>query len=282
MVTYHNLNGQLVEAANARIFITDVGLLRGYGIFDFFPIVHFSPLFEKDYFDRFYRSAELMNLEVPVSREGLHTRVVDLAKKNNIARGYTKLVLTGGYAQDGYTPSESNLFILQHEDILKDPSTYDQGITLILQKYLKDQPQIKTLHYANALKNRDLLAKFGAMDLLYHDGRNIRETSRANFFIVDRHDRLFTTAANVLSGITRKHVIKVAKAMDLEVIETSIPITQVLEASECFITSTTKGVLPVSRINDYVIGTGKSGPVSKRLQKSYLDYCEEVAQPLED
>ncbi|MBK8502949.1 MAG: hypothetical protein IPL46_12470 [Saprospiraceae bacterium] len=117
MIRYHNLNGQIVDVAQAQIGVNDVGLLRGYGIFDFFPIINGNPLFESDYFDRFYLSADLMSLEVPIGRALLHERVVDLAIRNEISRGYTKLVLTGGYADDGYTPGKNNLFILQHDDV---------------------------------------------------------------------------------------------------------------------------------------------------------------------
>ena len=280
MVKYHNLNGEIVNASQAQIYVNDVGLLRGYGIFDFFPVVNFKPLFEEDYFNRFFTSAQLMNLTVPISRAELHDRVVQLAKENQIGKGYMKLVLTGGYAADGYTPGISNLFILQHEDINKDPAVYAKGITLLLQKYLKDQPQIKTLHYANALKKRDILAETGAMDLLYHDGRNIRETSRANFFIVDQNDQLHTTEADVLSGITRKHVINVARKQGYSVYEERLPLTDLLEAKECFITSTTKGILPVSRINDLVVGSGKAGEVSIRLQECYLRYCDEISNTI--
>lgn len=277
MIKYHNLNGEVVEVKEARIHVNDVGLLRGYGIFDFFPIINFQPLFEADYFNRFYRSAELMNLEVPVSREELHERVVDLSKRNEIPQGYTKLVLTGGYATDGYTPASSNLFILQHAEVSKDPLLYDQGVKLLLQKYLKDQPQIKTLHYANALKFRNLLAAEHALDLLYHDGRNIRETSRANFFIIDRQGRILTTQSNVLSGITKKHVMKVAASEGYEIIEGRLPITSILDAEEAFITSTTKGVLPVSQINDYKIGPGKAGIHCRALQESFLEYCRKMS-----
>ena len=278
MIQYHNLNGQIVKVAQAKIGVNDVGLLRGYGIFDFFPIVNGMPLFENDYFNRFYRSADLMGLEVPVSRSELHSRVVDLASLNGISRGYTKLVLTGGYADDGYTPGKNNLLILQHDDVKNDPASYSNGITLVLQKYLKDEPRIKTLHYANVLKNRKILADANAMDLLYHDGRYIRETSRANFFMVDLAGKIFTTEAGVLSGITRKHVIKVARSKGMEVIEEVMPISKLLDAEECFITSTTKGVLPVTKVNEFIVGQGVPGPISQKLQAYYLDYCEQVAR----
>ncbi|MBK8502950.1 MAG: aminotransferase class IV [Saprospiraceae bacterium] len=95
---------------------------------------------------------------------------------------------------------------------------------------------------------------------------------------MDRTGKIHTTKADVLSGITRKHVIKVARSNGLEVVEGAMPITMLLEADECFITSTTKGVLPVRKISDYIIGQGVAGPISQKLQAYYLDYCEQVTQ----
>jgi len=278
MIKYHNINGQIVPAEEASIFVSDVGLLRGYGIFDFFPIREGQPLFARDYFDRFYRSAALMLLKVPIDRKQLYNRIVELCEANGLKRAHIKLVLTGGYSKDGYTPGDNNLLILQHPDFELIQDHYEFGITLVLQKYLKDEPEIKTLHYANAIKQRETLSKFGAMDVLYHDGRHIRETSRANFFIIDKSGTLYTSASDVLSGITRKHVLKVASAQGLTIEEGPLPLHMIPDASECFITSTTKGVLPVTKIGDYDVGDGQVGPVCRNLQLHYLAYCEQYRE----
>jgi branched-subunit amino acid aminotransferase/4-amino-4-deoxychorismate lyase len=276
MIQYHNLNGKVVEVSKAQIMVNDVGLLRGYGIFDFFPIRQGRPLFEEDYFNRFFRSAEMMRLVVPIDRAELRQRVVELAQINGITNGYTKLVLTGGDAADGYTPGLNNLYILQHADLLPEPSHYQEGIALLLQKYLKDQPEIKTLHYANALIYRGELKENKALDILYHDGRYIRETSRANFFIINHQQEIHTTEGNVLSGITRKHVLKMIRQLGLRVVEEPLPIYSITTSAECFITSTTKGVLPVSRIGDYRIGDGKAGVLSQELNKEFIKYCDQL------
>ena len=275
MTQYHNLNGQVIEVSKAQIMVNDVGLLRGYGIFDFFPIRHGVPLFEEDYFNRFFRSADLMRLVVPVDRAELKQRIVSLAQLNGVTRGYTKLVLTGGDAVDGYTPGINNLYILQHADLAPEPSHYKEGVALLLQKYLKDQPEIKTLHYANALIYRGELKAKKALDILYHDGRYIRETSRANFFCIDQNHIIHTTEGNVLSGITRKHVLTMIKQLGLRVAEEPLPIYRIIESEECFITSTTKGILPVSRIGDFQVGDGKAGPLSQKLHTEFLRYCDQ-------
>ena len=269
MIKYHNINGELVAAEEATVSIKDIGLLRGYGIFDFFPIRFGLPVFARDYFDRFYRSAELMGLEVPVSRQELHDRIVDLAHANGITRGYMKLVLTGGNASDGYTPAAPNLYVVQHNDITYDESWYEKGLRLVLQKYLRDEPEIKTLDYANVLKHRQVLQETGALDILYHDGQYIHETSRANFFIVDQDNIIHTTVDTALSGITRRHLIRLAREHGMHVKEALLPIHKTVAAKEAFISSTTKGAMPVTMINDYPIGDGRVGPVCRELRKWY-------------
>ncbi len=274
-IKYHNLNGTLTPVEEAQIFVNDVGLLRGYGIFDFFPIRHGYPVFVEDYFDRFYRSADLMDLEVPVSREALLARVVNLAASNGLSRGYTKLVLTGGYAADGYHPGPSNLFVLQHADVHYPSQMYTAGVRLLLQRFTREHPVIKTLNYINVLQHRQVLKEAGALDLLYHDGRWISETSRANFFVVDDQGVLHTSQAMALGGISRKHLIVCAREQGYTVAEGPIAIDQLPTVGEAFLTSTTKGVLPVTKINDLVIGSGRVGPVTVALAEHYVNYVEQ-------
>ncbi len=276
MIRYHNINGKLVEVAKSRVEIGDVGLLRGYGIFDFFPIRGGFPLFEEDYFDRFYRSARLMSIPVPVDRAELHERVVRLAEVNGVTRAYTKLVLTGGSSPDGFTPRGSNLYILQHPDVSYNQDDYEKGIALLLQDHGREHPEIKTLNYANVLQYQDILKREGALDILYHDGNHIHETSRANFFLIDSKGRIRTSVDTALGGITRKHVIKVARDNGYEVIEGPLPLYEVPHASEAFITSTTKNVLPVTRINRLMIGNGQVGDISRNLFSLFEKYMKDI------
>lgn len=259
----------MIAADQAVIPFNDLGLLRGYGIFDFFPIKDGLPQFYKHYFDRFYSSAEQMSLKVPVSRKTLLDRVVALVEANEMPDSFIKLVLTGGFAEDGYTPTTSNLFIIQHPMIGMNATAYAQGIKLLLQKYLKDLPHVKSLNYANALRQRSDIQAAGALDILYHDGRQVLETSRANFFVVDEHQDILTAKDGVLQGITRGQIIKLAREQGYSVHECPLTLDMITSASECFITSTTKGALPVVDVGGYLIGTGNPGPVSQLLQEKF-------------
>ena len=107
------LNGQLVSEDEAKLSVTDLAIQRGYGIFDFLKIVKGKPIFIEDYFNRFYKSANEMNLEIDMERGELHDAVNRLLAKNNIPNSSLKLILTGGYSEDGYQIAKPNFIIIQ-------------------------------------------------------------------------------------------------------------------------------------------------------------------------
>ncbi len=219
-----------------------------------------------------------MRIPVPIARTDLMQQVIDLAARNGLARAYTKLVLTGGYAADGFTPKDSNLLIIQHDDIPYRPEDYQNGIRLLLNRYGRDKPKIKTLNYANVLRQRQVLQDTGALDILYHDGRHVFESSRANFFLFDSEGRLHTSGANTLEGVTRKHVIQTARAAGIVLAQGPMRLDMISSAREAFITSTTKGVLPVTMVNDLTISEGKVGSMTLELHHMFEDYMKEAAK----
>ena len=114
MIQYYCLNGEIVPAETASLKVTDLAILRGYAMFDYFLFESRQPYFFDDYLDRFENSAKRLGLEVPISRENLKSQIFRLIETNGIDKGAIRLVLTGGYADDGYTPKNPNFVILQH------------------------------------------------------------------------------------------------------------------------------------------------------------------------
>ena len=114
----------------------------------------------------------------------------------------------------------------------------------------------------------------GALDLLFHWNGKISELTRSNFFIVDQNDRIVTAGKGVLKGINRKHVLQLARE-EFEVEERDIFMNELPAAREAFLTGTTKKVTPIVQIDDIVIGDGRPGPVTQRLQQMYDEYIEQ-------
>ncbi len=276
---YIFLNGKIIPAADAMLHVSDLGLLRGYGLFDFLQSINGTPLFLADYLDRFYRSAKAMDLEIPFQRDILKQNIFDLIKKNNLSHSGLKLILTGGYSEDGFTPTAPNLIILENgiPPLPSDYQGYTHGVKLILHEYLRENPLVKSTNYVVPIMLQNKWKSLGAIDVLYHKDGFVTESSRSNFFIINKQNVLITPSKNVLHGITRMKTLDVAAGI-LPIEIRNMNLQEVLDAKETFMCSSTKGILPVVQLDDYVINDGKVGHFTKvliekieDLQREYLE-----------
>src|SRR5688572_4620649 len=103
----------MIPLNEARLHVSDLAIQRGYGIFDFFRVQGRQVLFLDDYLDRFFQSAALMNLAVPYPVETLKTIIQNLIHQNNLPASGIKMILTGGYSEDGYHPAVPNLLLVE-------------------------------------------------------------------------------------------------------------------------------------------------------------------------
>ncbi|HLU94634.1 MAG TPA: aminotransferase class IV, partial [Membranihabitans sp.] len=129
----------------------------------------------------------------------------------------------------------------------------------------REYPTIKSINYMTVLLARDRLREEAAEDVLYYSPESVTESSRSNFFIIDKNNILKTPGNNILAGITRSKVLGVSKNL-IEVQITDVTLDEVREARSAFLTSTTKGIMPVTRIDDFAINEGRIDPVIAKLQ----------------
>jgi branched-chain amino acid aminotransferase len=259
-------NNKFLHYAEAKIHISDIGLQRGYGIFDYFVEMNGKIPFLDDYLDRFYQSAEMLNMEVPLEREMLKEKIGYLIQQNNLGTSGIKLLLTGGYSEDLYSPSIPNFMIL-NLPVMHQPGDFGEGVKLILLDYRRHIPEVKTLFYLPSIMLFPKLKETGAVEVLYHHNGLISETTRANIFLIKK-SKLITPFPGVLRGITRKYVLRVS--MDLmEVEEREVKLEELWESDEVFITGTSKHVAPVIEIEGRVIGNGKPGEMTKVILGAY-------------
>lgn len=258
------VNNELVPENQASLFINDLSIQRGYGIFDYFKTVNGRPVFLDDHLDRFYHSASEMQLSVTKTRGELKELLNKLMAKNNIANSGIRITLTGGYSPDGYNLATPNLIITQ-APFSVNRQAQETGIRLITFSHQRQLSHIKTLDYLMAIRLQPLIREKNADDVLYYHHDIITECPRANFFII-KDGIVQTPAANILKGVIRKQVLKLAgKAFSVQ--EKDITLQDIYEAQEAFITSTTKNILPVVKINDHIVGTGKPGINTIRLSE---------------
>ncbi len=262
------LNGRIIPQHEATLQITDLALLRGFGIFDYLQQKNGVPIFIEDYFNRFYQSASLMGLEIPLTREALKEKVLSLIAKNGMPHSGLRFILTGGYSPDSFTPTSPNFFILEQPLQMPDNQLFEEGIKLITHHYTRENPDVKSINYVVPILLQAQWKAENAYDVLYVDDVFVTESSRSNFFIVSKDDILITADRNTLKGITRKKVIDLAmEIMGVEIRD--VKKSEIYDAKETFITSSTKGVLPVVMIDDHVVGDGKVGEWSKQLIQKF-------------
>lgn len=277
MEKHYDVNGQLVPASEASLKVNDLAILRGFGIFDFFLVWDHVPLFIEDYLDRFYRSAELIHLEVPASRSELKERIYNLIQVNGQSHAGIRLVMTGGYTADSYTPVQPNLLVMHHDYKPFPETAYTEGIKLMTFEYQRDLPEVKTTNYAMGIRLIPQLKAVGATEPLYYSNGTIKEAVRSNFFIIQEDNTIVTADEDILFGITRKHVLAAA-APEFKIEKRLIKLEELWTAKEAFLTGSNKGVIPITRIDEHVYGDGTPGEAALRVKHLFDAYRNEYVQ----
>jgi branched-subunit amino acid aminotransferase/4-amino-4-deoxychorismate lyase len=272
MIKYYNINGQQTPVENAYLHVSDLSILRGYGIFDYFLAREGHPLFLDDYLNRFYRSASELYLEIPFDKARLRQQIYALLAANEVQEAGIRLVLTGGYSPDGYTPVSPNLLIMMYDLPASAWEFSAEGIKIITHPFQRELPEVKTINYSTGIRMLKTIKERGASDLIYVDkGEWIRESARSNFFLVLNDDRIVTADEKILWGITRRQVIDAAREAGYTVEERPIHVSELAEAKEAFFTSTIKGVMAIGQIDEQVLGDGNIGKVTKVLQDLFVE-----------
>ncbi len=269
MTKYYFLNGEIMLASETQLHVSDLAITRGYGIFDFFRTSSGVPLFVDDHLKRFRNSGRLMSLPIQLSDEEIKQNIAKLILMNGFLESTVKMVLTGGYSSDGFTPGAPNFIIMVDEFTIPSAKHYDVGVKLITINHLREFPAVKSINYLTAVLTSPKVNAAGAIDALFHDGKEVSEVTRSNFFII-KDEKLITAADKILEGITRRKVLSLA-AESYEVEIRPLLLSEIYEADEAFITSSTKRIMPVVTIDEVSIGDGKPGVISQDLLKKFID-----------
>ena len=264
------LNNKFIEDEEAFLHVSDLSIQRGYGIFDFLRTMNDVPLFMDDHLDRFYASADAMHLPVKKSRKELSSIIYELIKRSSLSEAGIRITLTGGYSTDSYQVAEPNLVITCNPVKISSQKDFEKGMSIITHEYQRELPHVKSINYLMAVWLQPLLKEKRGDDLLYHRNNIITEFPRSNVFIVTADNKLVTPARNILKGITRKNILSIAKEI-VQVEERDITVDELLNASEVFLTATTKKIMPVLKINNKPVGNGQPGSITAKLYNKFLE-----------
>ena len=284
------IDGKYYSERDAKVSVFDHGLLYGDGVFEGIRAYHGHVFKLKEHIDRLFCSAKAILLELPMSHAQLMKATVETCRANKIRDGYIRLVATRGVGTLGLNPrtcKKPSVIIIADKIQLYPPEYYQRGLDIITVPTVRNlhsalNPAIKSLNYLN-----NILAKIEANNagveeavMLNAEGF-VAECTGDNLFIVNNR-ALFTPplSAGALYGITRQTVIELAEEAGLKVSEPNLTRYDLFNADECFLTGTGAELIPVVRIDGRVIGTGKPGPITRRLEEDYHALTKVSGEPI--
>lgn len=274
MEKYCYLNGKILNIEKARVSITDIGLLRGFGVFDGLRTYNGKPFLFDKHFDRFCQSAKIVGLKVPVSKDEAKSIIKNLVHKNEAKDTSVRMVLTGGESADGtsFNMEKPTFYVLLHTLTPISMKMYENGVKMVTVNHQRELPRAKSNNYITKLTNESLRIKERAHELLYTKDGIVLEGATCNVFMF-KGGKLITPKDDILLGTRRWLTLKVAKG-HFKIEERKVKVSELLNADEAFMTSANRDILPVTQINDQKIGNGKVSSNTKKLTKLYKEYIE--------
>lgn len=280
-----NINGDIVGPEEANISVFDRGFLFGDSIYEV-TLTYDGVLYKIDeHLDRLWESASRLDMPISISRKQLTYQMLKTLKALNEERAYIRVVITRGEGEIGLDPKlaiKNNLVIITKKLPQNPTWWYESGVEMIVASVLRNpkesiDPAIKSGNYLNNVLAYQQAKKQGAFDaiMLNADGM-VTEGTTSNIWIV-KDGKLKTPplAAGLLSGITRKTVLALAKENKIPVEEVNFSPDELKSADECFLTSSTKELVPITKIDEISIGSGTPGDLTKRLHKIYHRHVKE-------
>lgn len=273
------VNGRYVDHALASVHIEDRGYQFSDGIYEYIAFFNQKLLDGDLHFKRLERSLKELQIAEPVSAGALKIIVRELITKNGRDDGGLYIQVTRGVAKrDHVFPKSVRPALVMTVCGAKTPKAheFESGVKVITQPdnrwVRRDIKSVSLL--ANILAKQEASSQKVREALLLEKDGTVNEGSASNFFIVTKSDVLVTHPAdeNILGGVTRDVVLKLARKAGIEVDEREFNITEAKAAAEAFITSTSVNVLPVVKIDDRLVGKGKVGEVTQKLGELYNAY----------
>lgn len=157
---------------------------------------------------------------------------------------------------------------------------YEQGVRVITFPLRREKPALKSTAFIEISQQaRRQAAEAGAFEALMIWRGRILEGVTSNFFYV-QEGVLGTAGRGVLPGVTRRLVLRLARRGGGEVRYAALPLAEIPRLEETFLTSSSRGIVPIVRIDDFTVGEGRVGAWTKRLAAAYAAYVEEKSEPL--
>ena len=275
------VNGKLVDMNENVVPMEDRGHQFGDGVYEFVKIYNGKCFALKPHLDRLYRSLRAIRIPAIYTFEELIEFHELLIEKSGIVEGAIYLQITRGVAPRTHGFPEKVVPCLTMS--IRSASSanhvlWEQGVKISLipdERWLRCD--IKSLNLLGNILGKQKAKEAGSFEGVMVRGEHITEGTSSNFFVV-KDDIIWTHPATplILKGITRTIVMeKLAKELDITVLEKPFNVNFVKGASEAFLTGTSTEIMPVTTIDDAIVGDGAVGPITRSIQSAYTRLIDE-------
>ena len=274
------VNGQYVPHAEAQIHVEDRGYQFADGVYEVAAICRGRIIDEDGHLVRLKRSLSELHMAIPMPDRPFASVCRETLRRNRVRDGILYIQISRGVARrDHPFPEKVKPALVMTARMVDWPVNEhdDPGAEVVsvadIRWLRRDVKSISLL--PNVLAKQEAREKGAYEAWLVDDAGFVTEGSSTNAWIVDGDGNIVTRQLdnNILGGITRATVIKLARDNGMEVVERPFSLAEALAAPEAFLTSTTSFVRGIVGIDGTVIGDGTPGPISRRLRGLYLDYC---------
>jgi branched-chain amino acid aminotransferase len=282
------IDGAYYSKSLAKISVFDHGLLYGDGVFEGIREYKGIVFKLKEHINRLYRSAHVLMLKIPLTKEEMTNAVVESLRKNKLKDSYIRLVVTRGVGDLGLDPRKCpkpSVIIITDTIVLHATGAKDNGITTMF-SWVRRNPvdatshEIKSLNYLNSVLAK-IEANANGVDeaLCLESNGYVAEGVGENVFIVKNGELLTPpTSTGALAGITAEVITKLTAKLGIKLTVTNLTPFMIFTADEAFFTGTAMEMVPIREVNKRQIGTGKPGPVTKKLMAEFQKVIEDPTQ----
>ncbi len=278
------LNGEFLPVDQAKVSIFDRAFLFGDGIYEVTAVLDRRLLDVTGHLARLRRSLAEMRIEFAMSDDELVDIHLELGRRNNLEEGLIYLQITRGAAERDFpfpADIEPTLVMFTQAKKFGVSELVKTGASVVTTPDIRWQRRdIKSTALLAQVMAKQVAAEAGCLEAWMVEDGFVTEGSSSSAFIITRDREIIARPINnqILDGITRKSVLKLAEEQDLKVVDRRFTVDEAYNAEEAFMTSASSLVMPIVKIDDRAIGDGKPGPLSLRLREQYMELAK-TAEP---
>jgi branched-chain amino acid aminotransferase len=268
------LNGRLHPASEAKVSLFSPALFSSFGVYESVEVVDMVAFHLEEHLSRLAQSADMIELILPYSMHEVAGWIGELIKENGHHDCILRIIALGA-TQAG---DEALVAILPQASPRYPDEYYSSGASVITFEGTRSLPACKSLNtLVNYLARRQAI-RAGVHEAILCASGEMTEGSRSNIFAVRRDEVLTPPADQVLSGITRDIVIRLAMDAGYRVSEVPLSLADVPTYDEFFVTSTSMHIIPIIRIGATTPGAGRVGPTTRGLMDRFERYHHHYIQ----